>query len=137
MIDTERFGENRIGIDEIDRQHVGVLECYNSIVASKEEKNDPEVMESVVQLIGHWEKHFKYEEDLMEKHEFSGLALHKAKHEGILKTVVDLKKADPKGIKEAISTLSFVLNLWIDQHIGHEGGEDKILGKFLQSKGLT
>ncbi|MDP7555341.1 MAG: hemerythrin domain-containing protein [Nitrospinota bacterium] len=137
MIDTERFGENRIGIDEIDSQHVSVLEFYNSILESKEEKNDGEVMDTVIKLIEHWENHFKYEEDLMEKYGYSGLAEHKAKHEGILETVLDLKKADPKGHIEAISTLSFLLNLWIDQHIGNEGGEDKILGKFLQSKGLT
>ncbi len=73
----------------------------------------------------------------MEKYGYSGLAEHKAKHEGILKTVLELKQLDSKGLTEAISTLSFLLNLWIDQHIGNEGGEDKILGKFLQSKGLT
>ena len=126
-----------VGIKEIDDQHTKVLNFFHSIVNAKEEGNEDKLMDNVSELIDLWEKHFKYEEDLMEQYDYSGFAEHKKEHDDTMYNISNLRKMHSKGFKYVISTVALSLNLWIDEHIKHIKGEDKKLGEFLKSKGVT
>mgnify|MGYP001183058056 CR=1 FL=1 len=133
----ENFNDVLIGIKEIDSQHTQALELFNVIIKAKEEKKEDEIINTVTKLIKHWEMHFKYEEDLMEKYEYSGLYMHKKVHDRIMNDFLECEKMHSEGFKYVISSLVLILNFWIDEHIKHVEGDDKRLAKYLNSKGVT
>ena len=126
-----------VGIEEMDNQHIEIYDFFISIMKAKEKNNEEELMGNVEKLLEIWEKHFKYEDDLMEQYKYSGCEEHKKEHDDIRESILTLKKMYSRGFKDVLTTLALSLNQWVEEHIKHIAGKDRELGKFLNSKGVT
>ena len=133
----ENFDDALVGIEAIYAQHTQTLKLYNKIVKTKEKRNNEKEEDAVVKLLEHWKMHFKYEEDLMEQHEYFGFDEHKKEHDRIMNNFSNNEKIFSKGFKYVISYLVLNSNLWIEEHIKESRGEDKQLSKYLKSKGVA
>ena len=126
-----------VGIDEIDNQHIEICDFYTLLLRAKEKNNEEKEEDAVVKLLEHWKMHFKYEEDLMEQHEYFGFDEHKKEHDRIMNNFSNNEKIFSKGFKYVISYLVLNSNLWIEEHIKESRGEDKQLSKYLKNQGVA
>ena len=93
-----------------------------------------EKINSVVNFLGEYVgRHFKLEEDLMDKYGYPDSSKHKKMHSDFIQTFVDLKKK----ISEEGSTLSISLEVnkvivtWLKEHIM---GADKTFADYLRNQ---
>jgi hemerythrin len=75
----------RLGIDEIDRQHRNMVEIINDLwVAWRQKQPCTHLLELLAQLVRYTEEHFAYEQEQMEEAGFEGLDEHRFQHDVLL-----------------------------------------------------
>lgn len=73
-----------VGVDELDRQHAHLLEGFNAVhVAVLMGEPDRDIRTTLGHLVAATEKHFAFEERLMEAVGFPNLAAHQRKHNAL------------------------------------------------------
>lgn len=106
-----------VGIQEIDEQHKVLVNLVNDMHTAISEHNGREASVKILQkLVDYTRIHFAVEESLMRLFDYPAYETHKAQHEELLKTVVDLQVKVNGG--DAISfQLMHFMKMWLTQHI--------------------
>lgn len=77
LFDKEKY---LLNYEEIDNLHMEFLEIYNSVDSS----NIDSYIQKLISLLEHSKIHFKTEEDLMDKYNYSRKREHKDEHQKVL-----------------------------------------------------
>lgn len=126
--------ELSVGVEEIDIQHKELFDRINNLDSAMKQGT---AKDEVVRLIEFLDKyviiHFGAEEKYMIDYNYSGYALHKAKHDWFKKEFSDIRtKLDAEGITpDAIMRSNNLLITWFSNHIR---SIDMMLGSFLKPK---
>lgn len=127
----EQFGTN---INTADYQHQEIFSMVNQLVDRVTSGNRQAVGKQLDALINYVAMHFKTEEDLMQAHGYPDYAAHKAKHDELVATCVDLQKKFHAGQAEVTADTAVFVKDWLYNHIPNV---DKHYGPFLNSKGVV
>lgn len=105
---------------EMDRDHEKLIGYINQLHDAVESGRDKAVCASIIKELIHYAvTHFAMEERLMEKHQYSNTAAHKAAHARFLQTVLDFRAdADANWENLGVPLLDF-LGKWLTGHILH------------------
>jgi hemerythrin len=125
---------NATGIEEVDEQHkrlFGILNrLHESVVKGKEQG---ELFAILDELIEYTVYHFQTEEKLFKEHGYPKYEEHKAEHDKLTNTAVDLQAQ----LREGSATISFeLLDFLHDWLVDHTLDIDKEAGAFLTEKGV-
>ncbi len=111
--------EFRLGIDQIDNEHIKLVDMLNDVHALLGEGKKDEARQYFSETLSSYvNEHFAHEEKFMEDIHFPGVADHKKIHENFKKSLLDLipkiEAFDEKAFRDAL-TDAFT---WIVNHIG-------------------
>ena len=123
------------GHDKIDNQHKQLISTLNSIIdASREGKGKDEIFKTLEFLTGYTVMHFKTEEDLQVRYDYSDYQVHKRYHDEFKVTVGELtQRLIQEGpTEELIGTVTTTIGEWLLNHIK---GDDFRMAAFVKSKG--
>ena len=124
-----------VGIQEIDRQHVVLIDLINDLYHEVKNGSDLHLLGRILQaLIDYTVSHFGYEEGLMERHSYEDLAAHKAKHEKLVSEVINFQQRISAKDNKVVDDLLVFLNDWLVKHIK---GSDFEYAKVLNAKGVS
>jgi hemerythrin len=127
----ESFGTN---VSEPDQQHQTLFDMLNKLNDTVSGGDRKAVGEQLDGLIAFVAKHFEMEEKLMQQHSYPSYAGHKAEHDKLVQTCVDLQKKFHAGEAEITAeTAAFVAD-WLKDHIPNI---DKQYGPFFNEKGIN
>lgn len=122
------------GVEEIDRQHIGLLELVNKVKFLRDTGSKEYNFAKIIgELIEYTKVHFKDEEKHMAGYAYPKLAEHKLKHEELIKQIHKILldyKNNQIDIKEDIY---LILVNWVIEHIKHEDFE---YAKYLKNRNL-
>ena len=110
--------ELSVGVTDIDEQHAQLLKLTNDL-HDQIDQHAAAVDASAVleQVLDYTRYHFHFEEQLMERSGYPGLAEHRKKHRALfLETEIYLERANFGSTTVAQQTMSFLQN-WIVKHI--------------------
>ena len=124
--------EIRVGIDEVDEQHRKLFDMLNRLYDSVTEGKEQSTLVSILDdLVEYTVYHFNTEEKFFAEYEFPGFEEHKAAHDNLTGTAVDLQAK----LKEGSASISFelldFLHGWLAEHTS---GLDKEFGDFLAAR---
>jgi hemerythrin len=122
----------KTGNATVDKQHLELIGLVNNLhEALLAGKGKEQIGATLEGLAKYTTTHFQTEELLMARSVYPGMAVHKAKHEDLLKQAGALI-ADHKAGKPVLSiTVSQFLADWVRHHID---AEDKALAAYLAKK---
>jgi len=108
------------GIQIVDSQHKSLIDKLNEFFdACMQKKGKDELMNMIKFLENYTVFHFKTEEDIMQRHKFSGYIVHKAMHEEFIKEFLKIKnrfEVEGATLDLVNSTTKFLTN-WLIEHI--------------------
>ncbi len=107
----------RMGFDEIDSQHRLLYAIANELLEIENPvSQEPEIKYLLRHMKDYIDMHFKYEEELMAKHNYPGLAPHIQKHE---KIILEMKESlvNSSTLAQLKNNLEDLLIAWIQTHI--------------------
>lgn len=123
-----------VGIPSIDEQHKKLVDIVNDLNDAMKMGKSKEVLNATLtSLIDYTKVHFKYEEDLFNKHGYNEKLSHKMVHDKLTKQVIDFYNNYQKGNAAISIDLMHFLSDWLTKHIVVE---DKKYSEFLISKGV-
>ncbi len=123
-----------IGIDEIDRQHKLLVAMLNEVSQIFGENGSLKAVQRVLNgLVSYTHTHFRYEEQLLEKHNYPDIVNHKTKHKKLLAKLVTYKNKIDSGDDSISDELLVFLKEWLISHIK---GSDMYYAKDLKEKGV-
>lgn len=127
---TDQFS---VGINQIDEEHKKLVQLINGLHDHMLAGDAKEIMGKVLdRVIQYTAMHFATEEKLMRQYNYPGAVAHFAEHKKLVTTAVDLQKKFNSGTHTiTMETMSFLRD-WLQHHIRES---DKVLGKFLATKG--
>ncbi|MBT3040939.1 MAG: bacteriohemerythrin [Candidatus Thiodiazotropha endolucinida] len=111
-----------LGIDEIDQQHLHLVELINQVADSvmtqnSESSNDGGAMRLVLQLQEETRQHFRDEEAFMRNHEYPQVSSHHREHALLQAELSDLIREIEEGKRRLdIETLTS-LKYWLIDHV--------------------
>lgn len=107
-----------VGVDEIDDDHKRLVGLFNTLNHSVNTDEDPAYLAAVLEeLINCTVWHFSHEERLMVKYRYDEYAEHKAEHQELIESVLELKeKILQAGTSISEDDLLF-LERWLTEHI--------------------
>lgn len=107
-----------VGIDEIDEDHRKLVNIFNILNHSINDRDTPEYLATVLEeLINCTVWHFSHEERLMLKYNYDRYEEHKAEHQDLIKSAKELQqKISQSGGLVANKDLEF-LEQWLTEHI--------------------
>ncbi len=123
-----------VNIKSIDQQHIMLVALINDLHAAMKLGKGKEAINTVVhELLEYTKVHFSHEEAIMKYNAYPAYAEHKAKHDALVKQVVDIEN-NLKAGKVVVSqdVLNF-LKKWLVEHILET---DKKYSSFLNGKGV-
>lgn len=126
--------DNEVNIKEVDEQHRTLFDILNrlheAVAAGKEQG---ELFAILDELIEYTVYHFATEEKLYIEHDYPGYEKHKAEHDNLTATAVDLQQK----LRDGSATLSFeLLDFLHDWLMGHTLGLDQEMGPYLNERGV-
>ena len=124
----------KIGVAEIDEHHQTLVKLVQKLFGALITAQGADyVKEIVVQLIDYTKYHFQKEEEIFTKHGFDQLEAHKAKHQELIKQVLDVSQDILKeGTSEDLSEdVYHFMKHWLVDHIINE---DLKFKTFLEKK---
>ena len=130
-----QWGEkNKVGVAEVDAQHQGLFVILNRLHdAVVEGKEQGELFAILDELIEYTVVHFQTEERLFKEHGYPGYDEHKAVHDELTATAVELQAK----LRDGSATLSFeLLDFLHDWLMEHTLGLDQDMGPFLNARGV-
>ncbi len=124
----------KIGVDEIDAQHIELVRLMNGLHDHILAGDAVETMEKVLaRVIEYTTHHFATEEKLMHQHGYPASDTHIAEHRKLVSTALKLQKILQSGAGAfTMETFSFLQD-WLQYHIEQS---DKLLGGYLVAKGM-
>lgn len=123
-----------VGVASVDVQHKKLVELINRLYDAMRAGQGSAVVSGIVkELSDYTVEHFTYEEGLMQKAGYPGLAAHKVEHKNFVDKVGDFEKGLSNGkIFVTIEVMTF-LGDWLRNHIM---GIDKQYSAFLNDAGI-
>lgn len=126
--------KNKVNIREVDKQHQRLFEILNRLHdAVAQGKEQGELFAILDELIEYTVYHFQTEEKLFIEHDYPGYEEHKAVHDQLTGTAVELQAK----LRGGSATLSFelldFLHGWLMEHTL---GLDQEMGPFLNERGI-
>jgi len=123
-------------IEEIDKQHkklfeIGARVYYLTQADSTYDRYD-EIMAVIQELLDYTQYHFKYEEELLEKHNFPRLSIQIKEHNYFVAKIKSLLDRDiDEDQTETLQDIVNFLSEWISTHITFEDRQyaDVLRGK--------
>lgn len=128
---AEQFGTN-VGI--ADNQHQTLFDLLNRLDDAVKAGDRSATGTSLNELIDFVAKHFQTEEDLMQEYGYPAYEAHKAEHDKLVQTCVDLQKKFHAGEAEVTPETTQFVKEWLEHHIPKV---DKDYGPFLNEKGVS
>lgn len=126
--------EYNINVTQLDSQHREMLEIVNNLHAAVEAREEKNVLrDMLVELAAFTRIHFSTEEELMKAYGFPDLGDHHKEHTLLLQHLDELATAVSSGKHPTFYSNYDVSTDWAMVHISEY---DKILGEFLNSKGV-
>ncbi len=116
-----------LGFESMDKNHSEFLEILEKL----QHADKASFLQLFEQMIEHTKEHFKYEENLMQKHEFYGYAEHKDEHENLLG---EMEYFYEKSKKMKAFGLSYVNEYAFDKFKRHVINIDSQLAMFLKKQ---
>lgn len=123
-----------VGVDIIDNQHRGIFSRVNNLLSAMAQgKGRDEVSKVIAFLADYVVKHFRSEEELMVKNNYTGYPSQRAEHAQFIKDFSGIKKEfEASGVTpHLVIQVQQRLCNWLTNHIGNE---DKKIGTFLKEK---
>jgi len=117
-----------------DNEHKTIFDLANALNDAVAGGNRASVGEKLDALIAFVAKHFQTEEDLFAAHGYPDAAAHKAKHDELVKTCLDVQKKFHNGELEITGDTVIFVKDWLYEHIPNV---DKRYGSFLNEKGVA
>jgi hemerythrin len=126
--------EYSVGIESIDFQHKKLINLINQLQTAVDySTGETFEREALDELVEYTVTHFRYEEGLMEEHDYPDFEAHRAQHDDMVKKVGDVvanyKQNQDDAMKDAIN----FLKSWLINHIN---GTDKQYSQYLIGKGV-
>ncbi len=132
IIWSEEFNTN---IREVDDQHKKLVQIINDFDDALKENRDEKTLCSILDdLLSDTSSHFTREESIMELYEYPEHGIHREEHDILSKEVTNMFKGYRVGDKDKSEKITNYLRGWLMDHIVNE---DKKLGKYLVSKGVS
>lgn len=127
----EAFGT---AVSVADEQHQEIFSMVNDLNDATAGGDRAAVGKKLDDLINYVAMHFKTEEDLMQKHGYPDYTAHKAKHDELVATCLDVQKKFHAGEVEVTGDTCVFVKDWLYQHIPNV---DKHYGPFFHEKGVA
>ncbi|WP_048056341.1 bacteriohemerythrin [Methanocaldococcus fervens] len=124
------------GIRAFDEEHKFLVKTLNEIYNLLGEGKNEEAKDLLrKRVINYAAKHFKHEEEVMEKYGYPDLDRHRKTHEIFVKTVIEklLPKIEEGSKNDFRSVLSFLVG-WLTMHIAKP---DNKYGKWFKERGIV
>lgn len=123
-----------VGIAEIDKQHMRLVELINTLYEAMRLGKGNDAVDGILdELAGYTQTHFKLEEKHFDTYSYPGTVSHKDEHQKFIQEVSEFKKAfNERRIMLSVKVLNFLRD-WLNHHILEI---DKAYAPFLQGKGL-
>lgn len=124
-----------VNINNIDNQHMKIVELINNLHDRMKEGKGKEALATILnELTVYTVYHFKTEEELFRKHKYPDTDAHVLEHNNLVQQVVQLKSDFESG--KALLTMDVMnfLKDWLSRHIA---GSDKAYTAFLNSRGVV
>ncbi|MGC3998096.1 MAG: bacteriohemerythrin [Anaeromyxobacter sp.] len=123
-----------VGVKLFDDQHKVLIGMINDLHAALAGGKGNDVMGPILTgLAEYTQTHFAEEEQLLAKHGYPGLAVHKIEHRKLLDQVGALQQKHKSGNTMISVEVMHFLRDWLSTHIQ---GEDAQYGKFLNARGV-
>ncbi len=117
-----------VGIKQIDQQHKKLVDLVNQLHNGMKSGNSKQLMGRILdELVNYTAVHFKTEEDIFERINYSGKEEHERIHEDLVGKVIEFQQAFHSGNALISMDLMKFLKDWLVNHIK---GEDR---KYIQS----
>lgn len=120
--------EYSIGINEIDSQHMSLVDMITRLEKCEKGKNVTSEMRKVIfEIVEYTKYHFKSEEEFMLKIRYPRRGLHKILHEELIDKVIAVLHNLKDGKELSSEDLLEFLRAWLKDHIIQE---DLKIGKY-------
>jgi hemerythrin-like metal-binding protein len=127
--------EYSVGINEIDKEHIKLVELVNELHDGMKAGKGKEILGSILtELVKYTSFHFGHEEKLFDTYHYPGSIIHKKQHKDLVEQVLVYKDGYDKGNTIMTMDIMNFLKNWLVQHIA---GSDKKYSAFLNSKGVV
>jgi len=124
-----------IRVAEVDAQHKGLVDMVNTLHDSMRGDAGGEALLGIVNDMRRYcDEHFRTEERLMESHAYPDAPAHMTEHQDFTAKVAQVE-SDCKTGKASLSM--DILNFLCDWLVTHIDGQDKKLGQYLVSRGVS
>ncbi len=118
-----------VDVDEIDEDHRKLLDIFNILNHSLEDRESPDYLAAVLkELINCTIWHFSHEERLMLKYGYAEIEEHKAMHQELIKGARELQHKIRQADKSISEEDVVFLERWLTEHILTD---DRRLGEYL------
>ncbi|MEI8346263.1 MAG: hemerythrin family protein [Pseudomonadota bacterium] len=117
----------KTGNEGIDEQHAHLFSILHGMIAVLKNEEllplkqiDLDIRELIGELQKYTQKHFKYEENIMEKIEYPELAGHRELHSGFIKKIIEIQKTSLKakeGKYALLNKMIVFIKEWFLQHV--------------------
>ena len=107
-----------VGIPEIDKQHQGLIRLINNLQEAMMAGNGKAALGAILdELIRYTQSHFSYEEAMLQKRGYAGLAAHQQAHRELTRQVIELRQQQKAGkLAVSMEVMQFLKN-WLSNHI--------------------
>ncbi len=124
-----------VNIKIIDEQHKKLVDMVNALYDAMKEGKAKDILGNLLtELAAYTDYHFKTEEELFIKHNYTEAAAHKLEHDKLRKEVMNRKAKFDAGEMIITVEVLYFLKDWLGKHIL---GSDKKYSPFLISKGVV
>ncbi len=123
-----------VGVAEIDDQHRNLIDLVNDLHQAMTEGHGWNEMEATFKgLSAYIQKHFSYEEGLLEKFNYPDMDLHRLEHKVFVRQIQKFRSQYDAGEYLISQKVMNYLKEWLTQHIKVI---DKEYGPFLNQQGI-
>lgn len=124
-----------VGVASIDEQHKKLINMLNALQFAVEQGQEGEVLHEIFEgLVLYTQKHFSFEEQLLDEHGYAQAEEHKREHKVLKDQVMILQQRFEAGEGMLSDALLEFLRQWLSDHIQ---GADRDLGVHLQSRKVS
>ena len=120
-----------VGVEELDAQHLGLIEVLNRLDFEVGRQAEPDtIARTLDELVSRTEAHFRREEDLMARSDYPEAEHHAMLHAALLEEVEGFRRDFAGGMEIGPEITEFIKR-WLISHIMES---DKHLGGYLEGR---
>lgn len=120
------------GDEIIDKQHHEILEIANGLINMSLSKCESQkLIDKLDMFLKHIEKHFAYEEEVLNKIGYSHINEHSELHKKLIEQIINLKKCSKNGRMEELDLFKLMIN---DVAIGHIIEQDTLFFPYIKNE---